>query len=239
MKKRIYIRVLVLIVLFKFLEIEAFCQSFGNIVNNPSKGYISVGAESDFVERNEEGYDFTSTRYIGKIEVALNNSFSFIGYAGASNIKFTYSQNSDSPDFQGSTEFCFGGGFKKYFWQIKPAGVKFFGSVGFLKLWSFDKIETVLEDQISIIDVKFNWYEYWIGIGTVISFKNLDFYAGIETKSYEREEVYTKSTYSSGFKGQMFFGVDFKLPFDLTINLQGKLIEEKSILIGLSQKGTF
>ena len=239
MRKRIYIRSIFIFVLLLFFKADIFGQSFGNIIYTPAKGDMSVAAEACYVVRNENALDISSMRYMGKIEIAPYNGFSFIAYAGAADLHFIYPKGSVSPDFNGSIEFCFGGGIKKDLLSIQSAGIKFFGSVGYLKIWSFGKVESVLNNQLLEIDVKYNWYEYWIAVGTVIKFRNTDFYLGIETKSYEWKQVFTKDSYTSGFMGQMFFGVDFRLPYNLVINLQGKLIEEKTVLIGLSQTGNF
>lgn len=239
MKKRIYIRNIFYIVLLLCFKADLFGQSYGNSIYNPKKGYMSVAAEACYVVRNESAFDISSMRYIGKIEISPYNGFSFIGYAGAADLHFIYPKGSVSPDFNGSVEFCFGGGIKKNLLTIQSAGIKFFGSVGYLKIWSFGKVESVLNNQLSEIDVKYNWYEYWAGLVTVINFGNTDLYLGLESKSYEWKQVFTKDSYTSGFMSQLFFGVDFKLPYNLAINLQGKLIEEKTVLIGVSQTGDF
>jgi len=237
--KRIYIRVTLVFVLLNLLNSDVLSQSYGNIIINPKKGYMNVGAEGEYVTRDEGSYDYYSIRYIGKIEMGVRNDLSLMLYAGAGNLNFIYPQSSSSEDFKGSTEFCFGGGVKKNLWTIKPAGLKFFGSVGFLRLWSFDKIESYLGDEYTIIDAKFDWLEYWGGLGASVKFSDFNFYLGIEGKAYERKEVYTKSSYKSGIRSQMFFGVDFNIPYDVTLNLQGKLFEEKAIILGISQTGNF
>jgi hypothetical protein len=228
-------KIIIIILLLLTLKFEnVFSQELGNPISNLYNNEFSVNLYGEVVWRDMEDASYSSYRAITKVEYGFYEPLKIYGIFGLNKMFIDNSAISGLTDYKGKSEFAFGGGAQLEIYRIKRTS--FFSGAGMFRTFSKGSVTITILDQEIQKDMNFVWKEYWFAFGAMQKMKRFDVYCGLEERTSKRFEKNSETEYISGFKSNVFVGIDLHLSNSIILSVQAKTLDQNTLTFGISQR---
>jgi len=226
------------IIIILMLSVEAGAQSLGNPFSPPKNAY-SIGIGIDLNEHIIDDYEYTSTRPLSKVTMALSSFFDVSLFLGASNMHIVYPRERQLSRLWSRFDVAVGAGAKMRIPTLVLKNNWLFLDGGYYrsKAEGTTKSESVLDQ--STYSLKYEMEEFWGTAGTLYRTHRLDLYAGYQGRVIHQHEVLTAMKYKSGIISSIIAGCDIKLSNRWIVNMQARALNGATLSLGISQYGFY
>ena len=229
-------RVLIILLLTLFVNMNRInSQELGNPISSLKGNEVSCSLYGVITWDKLADADYGSTRGLSKIEIGLHERFKVFGLFGAGKMFINNSNKSNLTDYRGKLEIAYGGGAQFEIYKIKRTS--FFSGAGAFKTKSRGSVISSIQElgTEEEIEMRFDWREFWFAFGAAHKLKRFVIYGGIEEKTLKRMEKIHENEYISGFKTNLFCGVDIFLPANFMISFKVNTLAQNVLYFGISQ----
>jgi opacity protein-like surface antigen len=217
---------------------------------------LNVGFDMDFlIEKKFKSasnictdQELKGVYYMGKLSCTLFDRIQPYATLGFSDLEMEWKENATTMKVDANTAFAWGAGFKAYLWEFQGLGLKVFSAASF-RTTKPSTMESVSFGSVSggtLTEKKFYVMERQAALGINRAF-NLPGYSSITFVPYGGV-TYSETTarvritrdgvtYNTGADGQkenvgVFFGTDFVIMDNVSLNLEGRVNDQKSVSAG-------
>jgi opacity protein-like surface antigen len=219
---------------------------------------LNAGFDAELInERKFDSSDNVSTGqklegvyYMAKLSCTLFDRIQPYITAGISDLEMTWLAGADGAvKIEAGTAGAWGGGLKAYLWKFEGMGLKIFSTASF-RITKSDSPRTVIVagDTNNITEDRFHIYEKQATLGISKEFfipgyeeASIVPYCGIAwSDTIARVKVvHNTNPINAGVDGNkdnigLFLGADFIFVDNLSLNIEGRLIDQKSISAGFT-----
>ncbi len=205
--------------------------------------------EKNFKHKNEGATDpsLKGVFYMSKMSCTLFERVQPYVTLGYSDLEMTWKSAGESASVEAGLAPAWGAGIKAYLWEFEGLGIKIFSTASFrsTKPKKF-RHATIAGRQGIIADKKFHIFERQASLGLskefcVPGFEEVSIvpYMGGVWSQTSARVIFSKGGYlvNSGASGQennigLFFGTDFVFMDNLSLNIEGRIIDEKAVSLG-------
>ncbi len=225
-------RIILLLMLFCINGLSA--QELGNPISYLNPNEFSVSLYGEQIWRDFDDASYNSFRTMTKTELGLSKHIKVFALLGVDKLFINNSNSSSLTDYKGRFELAYGGGAQLNLFSIYQTSL--FTAGGFLRTASRNPIISSVTDEEVIINLDFDWREYWFAFGVSREIKNYHLYGGLEERTMDRREKVSDTEYISGLKHNLFLGMDIQMPKNFVISLKFKTLDQNILSFGISQR---